>query len=50
MKNYNLDEIAEWAIGGDSYTREEILSLPNYYLVVEIKSNSPSVVKCVQRA
>jgi hypothetical protein len=46
MKNYNLDEIAEWAIGGDSYTREEILSLPNYYLVVEIKSNSPSVVKC----
>jgi hypothetical protein len=46
MKNYNLDEIAEWAIGDNQYNREEILNLPGYYLVVEIRSNHPSVLKC----
>ena len=46
MKNYNLDEIAEWAIGDNQYSREEILNLPGYYLVVEIRSNHPSVLKC----
>jgi len=46
MKNYNLEEIAEWAIGDNQYSREEILNLPGYYLVVEIRSNHPSVVKC----
>jgi len=46
MNNYNIDEIAEWAIGTNTYNREEILNLPNHYLVIEIKSNQPSVIKC----
>jgi hypothetical protein len=46
MNNYNIDEIAEWAIGPNTYNREEILNLPNHYLVIEIKSNQPSVIKC----
>jgi hypothetical protein len=46
MKNYNLEEIAEWAIGDNQYNREEILNLPNHYLVIEIKLNHPAVIKC----
>lgn len=50
MKNYNLEELAEWAIGGSDYNRNEILGLPGYFLVVEIKENVPSVIKCERLA
>ena len=46
MKNHNLEEISEWAIGSSHYSREEILNLPNNYLVIEIKSNQAVIVKC----
>jgi hypothetical protein len=46
MKNTDLEKIAEWSIGSNSYNRSEILNLPDHFLVIEIKSNSPVIIKC----
>lgn len=46
MDRHNLEDIAEWAIGDETYSREEIMNLPPHYLIIEIRSNNPSVLRC----
>ena len=45
MTEEEVSKIVEWSLGDNTYKKEEILSLPQNYLVIEIAKNKVKVVK-----